>query len=74
MPFGVVSGVGRGMRVLDEVVMNQGEGAALRVNLGMPMRISIGSLHVSARCGLLLRMSSISWSMCLSVYWPQESR
>jgi len=34
MPFGVVSGIGRGMGVLDGVVIVEGEGAVLVVNLG----------------------------------------
>jgi len=36
MPFGVMSGVGRGMSVLDGVVIVEGEGAVLGVNLGRP--------------------------------------
>ena len=34
MPFGVVSGVGLGVGVLDGVVIVEGEGAVLEVNLG----------------------------------------
>jgi len=34
MPFGMVSGVGPGMGVLDWVVTVEGEGAVLGVNLG----------------------------------------
>ena len=34
MPFGMVSGVGRGMCVLDGVVIVEGKGAVLEVNLG----------------------------------------
>jgi len=34
MPFGVVSAVGRGMGVLDGVVIEEGAGAVLGVNLG----------------------------------------
>ena len=37
MPFWMVSGVGRGMGVLDGVVIVEGEGAVLRVNLGRPI-------------------------------------
>jgi len=37
MPFGAVSGVSRGMGVLDGVVIVKGEGAVLRVNLGHPI-------------------------------------
>jgi len=37
MPFGVMSGVGRGMVVLDEVVIVEGEGAVLGANLGRPI-------------------------------------
>jgi len=37
MPFGVVSGIGRGMSVLDGVVIVEGEGAVLEVNLGHPI-------------------------------------
>jgi len=36
MPFGVVSRVGRGMGVLDGVDTVDGDGAALRVNVGHP--------------------------------------
>jgi len=34
MPFGMVSVVGRGMGVLDGVVIVEGEGAVFRLNLG----------------------------------------
>jgi len=34
MPFGVVSGVGQGMGVLDGVEIIEGERAVLRVNVG----------------------------------------
>jgi len=34
MPFGMVSGVGRGIGVLTGVVIVEGEGAVLGVNLG----------------------------------------
>jgi len=34
MPFGMVSGVGRGMRILDGMVIVIWEGAVLGVNLG----------------------------------------
>ena len=37
MPFGMVSGVGRGMGVLDSVVIVEVEGAVLGVNLGRPI-------------------------------------
>jgi len=37
MPFGVVSGVGLGMGVLDRVVTVEGEWAVLGVNLGRPI-------------------------------------
>jgi len=37
MPFGVMSGVGRGMGVLDRVVIVNGEGAVLEVNLEHPI-------------------------------------
>jgi len=37
MPFGVVSGVGRGMCVLDGVEIVEGEGAVLGVNAGHPI-------------------------------------
>jgi len=37
MPFGVVSGVSRGMDVLDGVVIVEWEGAVLGVNLGRPL-------------------------------------
>jgi len=36
MPFGVVSGVGQGIGVLDGVVISEGEGVVLGVNLGHP--------------------------------------
>jgi len=34
MPFAMVSGVGQGMSVLDGVVIVEGEGEVLAVNLG----------------------------------------
>jgi len=37
MPFGVVRGVGRGMGVLDGVLIIEGEGAVLGVNLRHPI-------------------------------------
>jgi len=37
MPFGMVSGIGRGMGVLDGVVIVKGKGAVLGVNLGHPI-------------------------------------
>jgi len=37
MPFGVVSGVSRGTGVLNRVVIIEGEGAVLQVNLGCPI-------------------------------------
>ena len=37
MPFGVVSGVGQGMGVLDGVVIFEEERAVLGVNLGCPI-------------------------------------
>ena len=37
MPFRLVSGVGRRMGVLDGVVIAEGEGALLWVNLGRPV-------------------------------------
>ena len=37
MPFGVVRGLGRGMGVLDGVVIIEGEGAVLGMNLGRPI-------------------------------------
>ena len=37
MPFGVMKGVGQGMGVLDGVVIVEGEGAVLGVNLGLPI-------------------------------------
>jgi len=37
MPFGVVSRVGRGMGVLYRVVIVEGEGAVLGVNVGHPI-------------------------------------
>jgi len=37
MPFGIVSGVGRGMDVLDGMVIVEGEGAVLGMNLGRPI-------------------------------------
>jgi len=37
MPFGMVSGVSRGMGVLDGVVIVEGKGAFLWVNLGRPL-------------------------------------
>jgi len=37
MPFGVMSGMGQGMSVLDEVEIVEGEGVGLRVNVGHPI-------------------------------------
>jgi len=37
MPFGMVSGVSRGMGVLDGVVIVEGEWAVLRGNVGCPI-------------------------------------
>jgi len=37
MLFGMVSGVGQGMGVLNGVVIVEGEGAVLRLNLGRPI-------------------------------------
>ena len=37
MPFGMVSGVGREMSVLDGVVIIAGKGADLGLNLGVPL-------------------------------------
>ena len=37
MPFGMVSGAGRGMGVLDGVVIVKGEGAVLVLNFGRPI-------------------------------------
>jgi len=37
MPFEVMSGVGRGMGVLDGVTIVEGEGAVLGVNVGRPI-------------------------------------
>jgi len=37
MAFGVVSGVGRAMGVLDGVVIVEGEGSVLGVNVGRPI-------------------------------------
>jgi len=37
MPFGVVSGVGRWMGVLDKVDIVEGKGAILGVNVGRPI-------------------------------------
>jgi len=37
MPFGVVSGVGRRIGVLDAVEIVEGEGAVLGVNMGHPI-------------------------------------
>ena len=37
MPFGVVSEIGRGIGVSDGVVIVEGEGSVLGVNLGHPI-------------------------------------
>jgi len=37
MPFGVVSGVGRGMGALDGIEIVKGEGAVFGVNVGHPI-------------------------------------
>jgi len=39
-PFGLVSEVGRGMGVLDGVLIVEGEGAVLGVNVGRPIETS----------------------------------
>jgi len=49
MPFGMVSGVGRGMDVLDGVVVIEGEGQFLGVNLRHP--ILINGEFVAYLCG-----------------------
>ena len=47
--FGVVSGVGRGMGLLDWVVIVEGDGAVLEVNVGRPI-VTMGTfLHSCAR-------------------------
>jgi len=45
MPFKVVSGVGRGIGVLDGVVIIRAEGAVLGVNVGRPIVTSGPLLH-----------------------------
>jgi len=40
MPFGMVSGVGRGMSVLDGVEIVEWEGAVLAVNLRHPIVVN----------------------------------
>jgi len=40
VPFGIVSGVSRMMGVLDGVVIVEGEGSVLGVNLGRPTEIN----------------------------------
>jgi len=37
MPYGVVSGVGRGMSVLDGVEIVEDEGAVIWINVGYPI-------------------------------------
>jgi len=49
MPFGMVSGGGQGMGVLDGVVIIKGEGAVLGVNLGHP--IVTNGEFVALLCG-----------------------
>ena len=48
MPFGVVSGVGRVMGVLDGVVIVEGQWAVLGVNLGCPTGTSgdLSLIHI----------------------------
>jgi len=54
MPFGMVSGVGRMLGVLDGVVIVEGERAVLVVNLGRPT-VTNGdfAIVVQERCALL---------------------
>jgi len=40
MPYGMMSGIGRGMAVLDGLVIVEGEGAVFGVNLGHPIVIN----------------------------------
>jgi len=63
MPFGVMSGVGRGMVVLDEVVIVEGEGAVLGANLGRPIVTNIGDALFPNYFGedLLISLMTISY-------------
>ena len=49
MPFGVVSGVGQRLGVLDGVVIVEGEGAVLGMNLGHPIVTNGTFFHSCAR-------------------------
>ena len=62
MPFGVVSGVGRGMGVLDRRGDRRREGVVLEVNLGRPIVTSKDvtlSYHWSCYCHKYLHVSDI---------------
>jgi len=62
MPFGVLTGIGRGMGVLNGVVIVKGEGAILGVNLGHPI-ITNGAFA--------MRSSQFTLRTC-SEYWPRD--
>jgi len=59
MPFLVVSGVGREMGVLDGVVIVDGEGAVLGVNVGHPIATN-GDLRILCRDGWRRGFSQIT--------------
>ena len=63
MPFKVVSGVGRGIGVLDGVVIIRAEGAVLGVNVGRPIVTSGPLLHscVEMREPIELLFGVVSW-------------
>jgi len=65
VPFGMVSGIGRGMGVLDEVVIVEGEEAVLEVNFGR-LIVSNGDF-VAYSCAEVLslcicRAFCVTWS------------
>jgi len=77
MPFGVVSGVGREMGVLDGVVIIKREWAVLGVNLGRPV-VTIGAF-VAYLCGSAYSDRAVicgsEWvSPGIDVHMPQGKR
>jgi len=64
MPFGVVRGVGRGMGVLDGVIIVEWEGAILEVNVGRPI-VTNGTLL--RRCVEVRRAIELSFGVVSGV-------
>jgi len=69
MPFGMVSGVGRMMGVLDGVVIVKVEGAVLGVNLGHPIETS--GDFVAQLCGSVCSDRTVVWGG--EWRWPRHS-